>query len=405
MSSLLRVLCCFLMVFQTNTAPPTPQQAASATQQTPSAGCKPPCLEDGTPVKLRFSQTVSSADAHVDDRVEFEVLEEIKIAEVIVVPKGGIAWGTVTEAQPKRRMARGGKLEIVMDSVRLVDGEKAALRATKEVKGGGHTGAMTAGIVVTGLLVWPAAPFFLFMHGKDISIPKGTEVPTFVNGNFHLELSKFQQGAPTTNAQTPPAQQQPNASAQAPATTDVQVTLNSTPGGAEVEIDGAFVGNTPSTIGLAPGDHTIGVKKNGYKAWEKRIKVSSGKVTISAELESEVKAMSAEVAPTTTPEPEESKQKTGAASEHPVAPPSPAQKAVNAGTPENSGTVSLASDPSGAEVYVDDSMVGKAPVTLNLKPGQHYVRMFAKDYKNWSQQIMVVPGSELTLTAKLQKSD
>jgi hypothetical protein len=47
-----------------------------------------------------------------------------------------IAWGTVTEAQPKRRMARGGKLEIVMDSVRLVDGEKAAPRAMKEVKGG-----------------------------------------------------------------------------------------------------------------------------------------------------------------------------------------------------------------------------------------------------------------------------
>ena len=150
---------------------------------------------------------------------------------------------------------------------------------------------------------------------------------------------------------------------------------------------------------------TIGVKKHGYKTWEKKIRVSSGTVNLSAELEPEVKAMSAEVTPTTTPEPEESKQRTGAASEHPVAPPSPTQKAVNAGTPENSGTVSLASDPSGAEVYVDDSMVGKAPVTLNLKPGQHYVRMFAKDYRNWSQQIMVVPGSELMLTAKLQKSD
>src|ERR1022692_1339010 len=55
-----------------------------------------------------------------------------------------------------------GQLEIVLDSVRLVDSEKASLRAVKEAKGGGHTGAMTAGIVVTGLLIWPAAPFFLF---------------------------------------------------------------------------------------------------------------------------------------------------------------------------------------------------------------------------------------------------
>src|SRR5436309_8419646 len=120
-------------------------------------------LEDGTPVKLRIAQTVSSADAHVDDKVEFEVLEEVRVSDILVIPKGGIAWGTVTEAQPKRRMARGGKLEIVMDSVRLVDGQKAALRAVKNAKGGGHTGAMTAGIVATGLLFWPAAPFFLFM--------------------------------------------------------------------------------------------------------------------------------------------------------------------------------------------------------------------------------------------------
>jgi hypothetical protein len=57
---------------------------------------------------------------------------------------------------------------------------------------------MTTGIVATGLLLWPAAPFFLFMHGKDITIPKGTELPTFVNGNFPLELAKFQQGTPVT---------------------------------------------------------------------------------------------------------------------------------------------------------------------------------------------------------------
>src|SRR5271154_884017 len=186
--------CCLLLTVQMIAVSAAAQQSSTAPApgQDSVAACTQPCLEDGTPVRLRFSQTVSSADAHVDDRVEFEVLEEIKISNVVIVPKGGIAWGTVTEAQPKRRMARGGKLEIVMDSVRLEDGEKAALRATKGGSGGGHTGAMTAGIVATGLILWPAAPFFLFMHGKEITIPKDTEVPTFVNGNFELDLSKFQ---------------------------------------------------------------------------------------------------------------------------------------------------------------------------------------------------------------------
>ena len=185
---------------------------------------------------------------------------------------------------------------------------------------------------------------------------------------------------------------------------DVSIDITSTPPSADVELDGNFVGNTPSTIGVSPGDHTVGLKKNGYKLWERKIKVSSGKVNLSAELEPEVK-QTVGVATTTTPESEESRQKAATASEHPAAPVAPVLRTVIAGTPENIGTVSFASEPSGAEVYVDDSFIGKTPATSNLKPGQHSVRMFASDYKNWSQQIMVVRGLELMLTAKLKKAD
>jgi len=282
MSSLLGVLCSLLLVLQTSSAPASAQNTPPPSP--PPAlieACRQPCLEDGTPVRLRISQTVSSADAHVNDQVEFEVLEDIRVSDVLVIAKGGIAWGTVTDAQPKRRMARGGKLEIVMDSVRLADGERAALRATKDVKGGGHTGAMTAGIVATGLIFFPAAPFFLFMHGKDISIPKGTEVPTFVNGNFELDLSRFQQ--PTTTAQAP-APATPAAAASA------EIAVTSNPPGADIEVDGTFVGSTPSTIGVSAGDHTVDVQKTGYTTWERKIKVTSGQVTLDAELEAAGKA-------------------------------------------------------------------------------------------------------------------
>src|SRR5271154_1407660 len=108
MDGLTSICCSLLLTFQTS-APPAPASAQGPnTPSTPTSlveGCKQPCLEDGTPVKLRFAQTVSSADAHVNDRVEFEVLEEIRISDVLIIPKGGIALGTVTEAQPKRRMA------------------------------------------------------------------------------------------------------------------------------------------------------------------------------------------------------------------------------------------------------------------------------------------------------------
>ena len=123
-------------------------------------------LEDGTPIKLRLQRTISSADTQVEDRVDFDVLEEIKVNDVVVIPKGSVAWATVTEAQPKRRMGRGGKLNVNIDAVRLADGEKAALRAAKDVKGGGHTGAMTGQWSPQGLSFFPQRPYSYSCMGR-----------------------------------------------------------------------------------------------------------------------------------------------------------------------------------------------------------------------------------------------
>jgi hypothetical protein len=236
-------------------------------------------LEDGTPIKIRISRTISSADAKVDEKVDFEVLEETKIGEVVVIPRGGIAWGTVTEAQPKRRMGRAGKLNVNIDAVRLVTGEKVALRAIKEVKGGGHTGAMTGAIVATSIVFFPAAPLFLFMHGKDITIPKGTEITAYINGDAPLDPAKFApkvvNAEPAAEAVTKPAVAEPST-----------IVIKSTPDGADITVDGKFVGSTPSTLKLSIGEHTITIEKSGFKAWTRTMTVSSaGTVSIDATLE------------------------------------------------------------------------------------------------------------------------
>lgn len=248
-------------------------------------------LLDGTPVKLRLQRTVSSADAHVDERIDFDVLEEIKVNDVVVVPKGAIAWGTVTQAKPKGRMGRGGKLDINIDAVRLADGEKAALRGVRELQGGGKTGAMTGGIVATSLIVWPAAPFFLFMHGKDITIPKGTEITVYINGDMELSPPKF---GVRTEAESLPAAGIPSTSgastAQPPPTTTAElasVVIKSTPEGADITVDGKYVGNAPSTLRLPPGEHNVFIEKSGFKSWQRTISLSPGSiVTIDAALES-----------------------------------------------------------------------------------------------------------------------
>ncbi|HKV60562.1 MAG TPA: PEGA domain-containing protein [Candidatus Acidoferrum sp.] len=65
-----------------------------------------------------------------------------------------------------------------------------------------------------------------------------------------------------------------------------KLSVSSTPDGADIEVDGSFVGNTPSDIDVQAGDHTVTVKKSGFQPWEKKLKVSSGSnVHLKAEME------------------------------------------------------------------------------------------------------------------------
>ncbi len=234
-------------------------------------------LLDGTPVKLRLSQTLSSADARVGQEIPFEVLEEVKVDDLVVLPKGSTAIGTVTEADHKKSMGRAGKLNMSISYARLADQEKVALRAIKDSKGGGHVGAMTGAIVATSIVFFPAAPLFLFIHGKDITIPQGTEITAFVEGDLHLDLARFRAAAPTGVDSVPAAV------SAAPA--QANLAIESTPPGAEIEVDGGFVGNTPSTVSLALGSHQITVKKKGYNDWAKTLSVTGGNINVQAELE------------------------------------------------------------------------------------------------------------------------
>jgi hypothetical protein len=272
---------------QTQTATPQAKTDKQSSQQPEPASqpVKPPLafgLDDGTPVRLRINRTISSEDAKVGDTVDFEVLEDVNSHDIILIPRGGIALATITEAQSKRRMGRAGKLNVNIDNVKLVDGEKVALRAVKEVKGGSHTGAMTGAIVATAIVFFPAAPLFLFMKGKDITIPKGTEITAYINGDVPLDPRKFQ---PQDTAKTEAATSSTPVAASAenmPST----IELKSTPDGAEISIDGKYVGNTPTTLHLTVGDHLIKFEKPGFKPWERTLTITQGEsTTIPAALE------------------------------------------------------------------------------------------------------------------------
>jgi hypothetical protein len=181
----------FAQQAQPTTAPRDPKTAPA---QSPAAAPKPPLtfgLTEDTPVRIKLARTMTSKDARVDERVDFEVLEDVKVGDTIVIERGAMAIATVTEAHPKRRMGRAGKLHMNIDYVRLSSGEKVPLRAVKGGSGGNHIAAMTGAMVATGIVFFPAAPLFLFMQGKDITIPKGTEITAYVAADMPLDPEKF----------------------------------------------------------------------------------------------------------------------------------------------------------------------------------------------------------------------
>ena len=75
-------------------------------------------LFEGTPVRLRLSREVSSANAQVGDAVNFDVVEDVRLGNVAVIAKGSHALGKITTVVPKRRMGRAGKLDMSVEYVR-----------------------------------------------------------------------------------------------------------------------------------------------------------------------------------------------------------------------------------------------------------------------------------------------
>jgi hypothetical protein len=222
---------------------------------------------------MRLGETISSANAKVGQQVPLEVTEDVMVDGVVVIPKGTNAVATVTEAVSKRLMGRGGKLDVNVDSTHMVGGQKVQLRAVRGDKGGGHVGGMTVGIVAASLVFLPAAPLFLLMHGKDITIPEGTPVTAFVQGDTKIEVANATPATATVLVGAAPISEASN------------LTIDSSVTGADIEVDGAFVGNTPSTVSLPAGKHTITVKKKGYSDWTRSMNLSGPAIHLNADLE------------------------------------------------------------------------------------------------------------------------
>jgi len=68
-------------------------------------------------------------------------------------------------------------------------------------------------------------------------------------------------------------------------TDTARIEIASSPFGTDIELDGKFIGSTPSSVKVSPGEHTVKLTKIGYSTWERTITTPPGSVRISPELE------------------------------------------------------------------------------------------------------------------------
>jgi len=151
-------------------APAPPAEAAPAPAPTGDL-----ILRNGVQIRLRLVKTISSSAARVGDHVDFEVIEDVVIDGLSVVAKGAAGLGTVSEAEAKKRLGHGGKLGVTLNTVRLANGEQAAVRGYQEARGVNSS---------TGTVL-PLA------SGKDVAFLLGTEFTALVDGDVHLKRDAF----------------------------------------------------------------------------------------------------------------------------------------------------------------------------------------------------------------------
>lgn len=172
-----------IMYDQPAPVPPAPRVQVSSSEI---------ILRSGTVLHLKLAKALSSASAKLGDHVELEVTEDVMVDGIMVVAKGALAIGSVTDVEAKKHMGHGGKVGVSLNSVRLGNNENAPVRGYQEAKAGNST---------TGTVL-------PMVSGKDVAFAPGTDFTGWVDGDVHLKKEAFptpgRDAAGTASPQTAP---------------------------------------------------------------------------------------------------------------------------------------------------------------------------------------------------------
>jgi hypothetical protein len=148
-----------------------------------------------------------------------------------------------------------------------------------------------------------------------------------------------------------------------PSTGDLEVI--SSPSGAAVYVDTNYQGSTTpgsplDVVALSPGTHTVVLKKSGYQDYTTTSNIRAGQT--------------AQVSVTLVP----------------------------SGQPASTASLQVTSDPSGAEVLINNAYMGITPLTAqNVQPGSSTVTITLAGYNPYTSTMQISAGQALQINAAL----
>jgi hypothetical protein len=167
---------------QTQPATVEPVKATTTEPAPASASTDKLVLKDGSDVKLKFAEAVSSKTATEGDTVNLLLDEDLKIGNVVVAKAGSKAVGTVTHAKKAGMMGKAGELNMRLEYLKVGD-ERVKIRGSKGKEGEGKEGTAVALTVLFG-------PIGLIKHGKNVDVKEGTPLAAFIDQDYTIPAAK-----------------------------------------------------------------------------------------------------------------------------------------------------------------------------------------------------------------------
>ena len=232
---------------------------ASLPGDTPATSPDTIRLPNGKAIRLALSEPLSSKTSKVGDLVKLQVLDDVKIGNLVVIANKAPATGTITEVKPAGRAWHSGAMNIRLDSVMLVNQQLQPIDYIGALKGGPTNAAFewTTAIMQTQGLALFLLPFSPLQHGNQAILPPGTLLEAATRGDTLLKRATIE------SAQPKPPEIKPG-----PGAVTIYYPNSTASGSAVVWCGSEEIGRVTSgrmlTITLPPGRYWLRAMKKDY---------------------------------------------------------------------------------------------------------------------------------------------